>query len=595
MDSKYEVLIRALDSINNEAPDAFKKLHSTVDNLEGIRLARSKAFIHLFLKVQFGILNFEDRNDYITDGVNDGGIDGYYIDQENWTIYFIQSKFRNTEVNFHEKEILFGELLKMDIKEIVEGEQADINGDPYNTKIRSMQTKIADLSQLPRYNFKVVILANIKNNDLNTIKRAIGGYDIVLYDFNRTYNTLVFPLITSTFYNQENLIITLEVSDKSQNPAEYFIETSYKPCAVTILLIPVKEIGRILHCYKNSILKYNPRSYLTLQNNDVNVAIHNTITNVSSNDFALLNNGVTILAKETKYTKNTAKQGQAQLMMTNPQMINGGQTAYTLSTIYEDCKKNDDFSVMEGKSIVLRVISLDVSENEKLGLQLVEKISMATNFQTPVGIHDRISNDEIQILLQKEIFEKYGYYYERKRGEYAEGLTKNYITKDMIISKIEFMRVFLCSIRRPSEARRISLKLLFSKNFLDRIEISQVQKYFYSYKSYEYVQNFTKQSKKYNWYLDKYGNALRYGNYAVVTASIISSISLDLSNINSEVDNVLQKWIDFENFIVKQTDNERYIEEREDEFGNVIQIVNFNGYYRGITLNKDIYSFFKKK
>jgi hypothetical protein len=49
---------------------------------------------------------------------------------------------------------------------------------------------------------------------------------------------------------------------------------------------------------------------------------------------------------------------------------------------------------------------------------LHKEISRATNQQTAVDDADRRSNDKIQIELQK-----YGLFYERKRGEFFDGLS----------------------------------------------------------------------------------------------------------------------------------------------------------------------------
>ena len=83
--------------------------------------ARSRAFIHLFLKVRFGLTHFKEREQFLTDDPQDGGIDGYFLDEEHKTIYLIQSKFRSSEINFKEKEILFSELLQMDVDRVVDG------------------------------------------------------------------------------------------------------------------------------------------------------------------------------------------------------------------------------------------------------------------------------------------------------------------------------------------------------------------------------------------------------------------------------------------------------------------------------------------
>ncbi|MEA4966800.1 MAG: hypothetical protein VB048_01600, partial [Bacteroidaceae bacterium] len=86
-DNKYQILIKILDEIKNEAPDKYKKYHSVKE--EDIPKIRAKCYIHLFLKVTFGILDFEDREYCITDDTYDGGIDAYYIDQEDKVIYYI--------------------------------------------------------------------------------------------------------------------------------------------------------------------------------------------------------------------------------------------------------------------------------------------------------------------------------------------------------------------------------------------------------------------------------------------------------------------------------------------------------------------------
>lgn len=45
--------------------------------------------------------------------------------------------------------------------------------------------------------------------------------------------------------------------------------------------------------------------------------------------------------------------------MLNPQITNGGQTAYVLSKIYEDQKEND-YSIFEGKEVMLKVMILRI-------------------------------------------------------------------------------------------------------------------------------------------------------------------------------------------------------------------------------------------
>src|SRR6267154_1964636 len=97
--TKYETLVNIIDRIRAEA--AATKRAATylppVTETEAINQARSRAFIHLYLKVSFGLLDFNEREHFITDGSYDGGIDGYFVSRDNKLIYLIQSKFRANE------------------------------------------------------------------------------------------------------------------------------------------------------------------------------------------------------------------------------------------------------------------------------------------------------------------------------------------------------------------------------------------------------------------------------------------------------------------------------------------------------------------
>ena len=101
--TKYSTLLNILDTIISEAPSVMSKKYSLNGDVEQINQSRSRAFIHLYLKVSFGILPFLEREHFITDAGYDGGIDGYYISAENKTVYLIQSKFRTNDTNFENK------------------------------------------------------------------------------------------------------------------------------------------------------------------------------------------------------------------------------------------------------------------------------------------------------------------------------------------------------------------------------------------------------------------------------------------------------------------------------------------------------------
>jgi len=333
-------------------------ISNTLDcNFEKLNEARSKAFIHLFLKGMYGIEKFHDRESFITDGSYDGGIDAYYIDKETKEIIFIQSKFRTNENNFENKEITYDELLSMDINRIISGEITNERGNTYNTKISKMQEEINKIHDIGRYNYKIIILANLKEKTNVYLKKLTGGFPTDIFNFEKCYKQLVFPVISGCFFNAEEIRINLSLVHKDGNEGRigYTVNTELSDCKILVTFIPLIEIAKILYKYKNSVLKYNPRGFLGLKNNQVNPQIADTVKNKSTNEFALFNNGITILSDYTEINSQVAKKDRAQLIIMNPQIINGGQTAFTLSSLYEECIQNNDFTMFDEKEVLVKI------------------------------------------------------------------------------------------------------------------------------------------------------------------------------------------------------------------------------------------------
>ena len=102
------------------------------------------------------------------------------------------------------------------------------------------------------------------------------------------------------------------------------------------------------------------------------------------------------------------------------------------------------------QEVLLKVI---ISENSgELSPKFINNISNATNQQTKVDESDRRSNEDIQIRIQGLIFDNFGYYYERKKGEFHPGGYESYINKDLIIKRDNFVRAYYASKGFPSTA-----------------------------------------------------------------------------------------------------------------------------------------------
>ena len=238
--TKYNTLINILDAILREAPTSMCHKYP-IANLSEERLnqARSRAFIHLYLKVSFGLLDFEQREHLLTDGAFDGGIDGYYISKESKTIYLIQSKFRTSTKNFEQKEIALDEILSMDIDRILKGETLDDYGNQYNGKILQLQREINNLEDIARYSYRVILLANLNNINDNNLRKLTGGYFCDIFNFERCYKDLVFPVISGTFYNASDVVVNIDLSNKNAgSKISYTVQTERGECEITVLFIP---------------------------------------------------------------------------------------------------------------------------------------------------------------------------------------------------------------------------------------------------------------------------------------------------------------------------------------------------------------------
>lgn len=619
--NKYQTLVNILDELRNEAPKVNKRYYPSENDNDKLNKARARAYIHLFLKVKFGLTEFNKRELLITDDPYDAGIDAYYIDKDTFTIYFLQSKFRTTESNYEQKKIDLSEILCMDVDRVTDGEKYDEDGNRYNKKILNMIDEIAGISDIGRYKYKVIILANIGKYKDSQIKKLTSGLAFQIYNHERCYEELVFPVVSGTFFTPEEILITLTMnnSDSKNEVISYNVVTECQECAITVVFVPLIEIAKILRKYKNSILKFNPRCFLSLKNN-INDKIADTVTQKKTNEFALFNNGITMLSDNTKINTKVGKKGLAQLIIENPQVINGGQTAFTLTELLNECIENSDYTMFEDKEVLLKVITFTSDEDlegecflvKKLTddeirnrLDLVEAISKATNQQTVVKEADRRANDKVQIEFQKYIYQDFGYFYMRKKGEYHEGLSKRYIENKKVIDRNIMIRIAFSCNNEPSKARRNGEEVLFREENFNKVfyNTDLYKKYMYGYFAYERLVEI---DKKYNnrssdkHAMDLFGNALRYGKYAVVTAVIQSynekeNIEKYRESARKNVEDVLDKWIKFESEITSLSNNVDYFYTRVEN-GVINKYYNYDGYYKGRTINGDIlkYSFIER-
>lgn len=594
--SNYNILLNILDKIRGEAPTHLTSYNPHASKIEQINQARARAYIHLFIKANLGILDFTEREKYITDGAHDGGIDGYFIDTISKSILFIQSKFRTTENNFTNKEIAIEELLKMDIDRILQGETTHENGVPYNIKIIEMQRELQQLSDIARYRYEVILLANLSSLSESKIRLLTSGIATKIYDYKKTFSELVFPIVTGSFYNYSDLCININLGNKSSGAhINYSVETSQGNCDITVLFVPLSEIGKVMFEYKNSILKYNPRSYLTLKEGSINSEIKETVLKNETNEFALFNNGITILSDQTFYNQRIGQKDKAQLSIKNPQIINGGQTAFTLSLLYEDSMSgNTDISdKLSRKEVLVKIITFDLENSKNIcdKLSLIEEISDATNKQNQVNSADRSSNNPLLINSQRKLFLDFGLLLERKRGEFYDGLRYGYIDKQHIIDRGIFMRIAFSTLGYPVPPKKE--KQLLTEEKINSVlnDTSHFRKYFFGCFLYSELQALPNKGAV--------AQSISSAFYAIIAVATFKfykdgsddDILKDLAK--TSVKSITDEWYLFEDNVVSKFHNISYFNYNFNFNNKSYKLLSkFSSYYRSDNLAIDLNDFY---
>lgn len=583
---RYSTLIRILDSISAEAPEEFKSYHPDPDDHEQIVAARSRAYIHLFLKVKCGLTSFKERHALVTDGKQDGGVDAYYLDEDKKRLYLIQSKFRATRENFEEKSITADDLVKMEITRILRGAPTDSKEVGFNKQIKLFQERWRSISDHAHYGYIVAILGNLRNYSDEQVRRLIDDAEYTVYDFQKAYDELVFPLCSGTYYDPQEIKITISLGEKEQSTLKQKISTKHGDFQVRVVFVPAKEIGRILSQYKNSILKYNPRNYLSLSQNKVNQNIRDSIVNTKTNDFAILNNGITIICDSFQLSDMTGVVDVGQIIITNPQIINGGQTAYTLSKVYETYRDHLD-DMFGNKEVLLKAII--TSKSEERNIRLIEEIANATNQQSRVEEADRRSNELVQVQIQQHIFKDFGYFYERKRGEFYNGLDCGYIGKELVIDRYDFFRAYYALTGQPRWARQRGNETLFAENNFKKVfkNSDDYRRMVFAYFVLKHLRQIEKEANDESW-----GLGLRYGKMAVISAISYRSPAQDINKqtlgglVSNSIEIIKPEWRAFEEWVKGKEKNGDYVIEG---------VFDYDNYYKGKTVNADVKEYFEKE
>lgn len=402
---------------------------------DGIEISEERAFDYLICSLFcYNSINYKEnwnklKNQNITDGSRDGGIDFVYFDDDNGKVIIGQNKYSNNcDVNSVCAEI---EKITSTIKSLYNGATTEFSRDMKSKVFNALDS----LNEENDGNIEVVF-SSLSNFDQNKVRDRIRDKnifsDLIFYDLDDIEKAIEDL--------QKDLNVVSEFSfdiDKSKNILNYRSD-KYEGSVFNISAVSLKNAFDRFET--SGLFNLNIRRYVKAKN--VDEAIKSTILN-EKDDFWFKNNGLTIACQDYRFDGNTVK-------MYNFSIVNGGQTTTLISKNLKDNSR--DFYVL------CKIVKSTEELNNEDTMRFYNEIAETTNSQKPIQPRDLKSNSPEMILLQK-ILLKRGYFLEIKRGISAPKKFKEKKLKNDDLAQLYYSFV----IQKPGTARS-NKKSLFSNN-----------------------------------------------------------------------------------------------------------------------------------
>lgn len=405
-------------------------------------------------------ISYEEIISGIVDGKADGGIDAFYIfvnghllqDIEDfiWPKSFVELKLIIITCKHHDtfkKATIdsliatFSEFFNFTIDNLkLKGEYNESLLNIRENLIFSMR-KIS--SRLKKLTIDVCYASRGDTNQIGdeVISRA-NQVELIL-DSNFSDGEINFKFIGST-----------ELLSLYRKVKNYTLELPFKEALTSderyVILVKLKDYFNFISSngvIKKHIFDANVRSFMGL--NNVNEDIKYTLE-TGSDDFWLLNNGVTILVTSASITGKL-------LQAADVQVVNGLQTSQSIFNYLNNFSEIDD-----DRCVLVKVI---VTKDEELR----DKIIKATNNQTNVEISSLHATDKIQRDIE-EILLKENLYYERRKNYYVnQGVNQN-----EVITPLYLASVFVCLVLKRIEKNSLKSKFMRSKEKYNKVFDSNI-------------------------------------------------------------------------------------------------------------------------
>lgn len=366
----------------------------------------TESFPYFCLKIFWDDFSEDDIADALQGlTTNDEGIDAFFVDESNKEINIIQCKSCTSEKNKSALKKEWLSLLSDVPRKLTNRSFID---DHQNDRVKEIA---AEYAKYTHRNFAVKLhffhLGTCANK--NTLKPDENI--VTYYDWNRIKDEYEEYLSKLDRTEPPSIEVQLNFA-----PLEPSVSNKHR---TFVSVITGDEIINLRQQYRYRLFDKNLR--FGLGKNKVNNKMMETAKREPEN-FYFYNNGITITSKGFRFRDTNSK-----LKIEYPQIINGAQT---VNAIYEAFKDKEKSLAMRKPSIDsgleakeefkrLRLLFRVIQDDEKDGRKtspFEKEVIRYNNSQNSIKETDFYANEPEQIKLQ-ELFSKFGYFYEIKRGD----------------------------------------------------------------------------------------------------------------------------------------------------------------------------------
>ena len=380
------------------------------------------------------------------DGSHDGGFDGIYIDKDNKILHIFQMK-NKPNIGDNELSKFIANFQNLFVHN-------NLTGMRLNKTVKSRQAEYLSLVQSGEY-FEIQLYFVFNGTKIGANQDVVCRYEEANEDLKIMDNDDLFSQIESLItlnkkrktnkftFQAEKSNISLK-ADPQAIISFYLANvraTNFRLSALELCKLIDKEVE--LNKTKDTLFSDNIRGYLGT--NKTNRLIRETLLGADAEYFPFLNNGITIIASDMKTPKQMMV-GHYPIETTNPVIVNGLQTTNVIYDIYKR-----DASKLDGVYVMIRLY-------ETTDRELIDKITNATNTQSPISFRDKISTKTFNDFT-KDLFESRDVGYLTKRGEtFENSLSKQ--MKESVSNETVLKFWYATFFEKPTIARSSKSKIM---------------------------------------------------------------------------------------------------------------------------------------